>query len=193
MPSSEIDNLQIILELARAIKPKAVLDVGIGTGKYGLLFRDYLDGHWVGHAFHDPKTWKMTMIGIEIFKEYVTPVHEYLYDEIVIADAFEYFTNMNHLGHFDLIFMGDVLEHFPMGKGKALIDCFRDKWLREKGHLIISTPNFDTLINDERRAIFGNHNEVHRCRWTTEDFAKLIGFKIVAYTGKLLTVDMQKL
>lgn len=165
----------------------SILDVGVGTGKYGLLFRDYLDGHWAGHAFHDPATWEVTIIGIEIAPEYITPVHNYVYSGIWQGDAFKILTSAASQNCFDLVFLGDVIEHFEKDQGILLIKAIRDKWLRPRGHILISTPNFQTSIGNPKCAVFGNQHEIHRCRWYAPEFREF-GMASKIIEGKLLTV-----
>lgn len=187
MPSSDPSNISEIIKIVYSIKPNAILDVGIGTGKYGLLFRDYLDGHWAGNAFHDKTTWKLNLIGIEIFPQYITPVHEYIYTDIWIGDAYELLTKVSNQNCFDLVFLGDVLEHFEKEQGRLLLRAIRNHWLRPSGHILISTPNFKTQINNPSCAIFGNTHEVHKCRWYPDDF-KEFNLRMSVIEGKLLTV-----
>ena len=187
MPSSDPSNISEIVKIVSEIHPTNILDVGVGTGKYGLLFRDYLDGHWASHAFHDPKTWTLNLIGIEIHEQYITPVHNYIYSGILVGDAFEILVKSAPQNCFDLVFMGDVIEHFEKDKGIFLIKSIRDNWLCEHGHILISTPNFQTMINNPNSAIFGNQHEIHRCRWYTQEFHDFkMRYKIIE--GKLLTV-----
>ena len=188
MPSSEPGNLELILQIVRGFRPTSVLDVGCGGAKYGVLFRDYLDSHWVGNAFHDPSTWKMRMVGMDIWKEYITPVHEYVYDAIIIDDMVLYFAGTPK-EKFDLIFMGDVIEHVEKHVGiKVLQNC--KKHLTPNGMILLSTPNFATRMNDESLACFGNKHEVHRCRWEAKEFHSL-GFKCSVVEDHLLTVSLQ--
>lgn len=192
MPSSETDNIDYIIQTVRKLKPQSILDIGIGTGKYGLMFRDYLDGHWVGHAFHDPSTWTIRMVGVEIFHDYITPVHQYLYNEIWVGNIINYHPNEM----FDLIFMGDVIEHMPKEVGEMLLrKLFRH--LNPDGHIIISTPNFETasLKNPKpHHAVFGNQNEMHHSLWEAHDFLCL-GCTVnveVKVQGCLLTAIIRK-
>jgi len=189
MPSSEPCNIPIILEFLRRRSITSILDVGVGCGKYALLFREYLDGHWTGCAFHDPTTWKIRLIGVEAFPEYLTPVHEYLYDSILIGDYEEVIHKINQM--FDLMFFGDVLEHFNKGTALRLIheSC---QMLNPGGLMVISTPNFDTNLNPNRIGACENNYELHKCRLYPADF-NLPGFKIRIDEGRLLTVFMEKL
>jgi len=191
MPSSDHNTITPILEIIREIQPKTVLDIGVGCGKFGMLIREYIDGHWNQRAFHNPETWKTTLIGMEIWKDYITPAHEYLYDEIVICNAYKYLKECNHLGKFDLILMADVIEHFTKEEGRELIGILRDKWLTETGHLVIATPNFQTQINNESLAVFGNKHEVHRSRWAMQDFWNL-GMNFNILEGRHIIADLTR-
>ena len=187
MPSADPSNISEIIKIVYEIKPDSILDVGVGTGKYGHLFRDYLDGHWAGHAFHDPNTWTLNLVGIEVHEPYLTPVHDYIYTAIWKGDAFDILTKVGRQNCFDLVFLGDVLEHFDKEQGKQLIRAIRDNWLTAHGHILISTPNFKTMINDECRIIFGNVHEMHKCRWYAPEFRDF-KMKMKVTEAKLLTV-----
>ncbi len=43
MPTSHLYQISDILEIISLIRPRSVLDVGVGFGKYGLLAREYLE------------------------------------------------------------------------------------------------------------------------------------------------------
>ena len=193
MPSSDPCNIGRLLQMVRDLSPLNILDVGIGCGKFGMLFREYLDGHWVGRAFHSPETWRIRMIGLEIFPSYITPVHQYLYDDIIIMDAYKYFTDPGK-DKFDLIFMGDIIEHWEKEDGFTILRYIQQDWLTRGGAVIISTPNFRTRINDERigEKVFGNKHEVHRCQWTAKDFEGLEGFEISIHANRMLAVQLIK-
>lgn len=186
MPSSEPDNIPLILHYVRSVKPASILDVGCGCGKYGMLFREYLDGHWTGRAFHDKSTWKTRIVGLDIFAAYLTPVHQYVYDEVFIADYLKF----NSAEQFDLILFGDVVEHFELDVAKNILAKIASR-LTPKGSVVVSTPNFETRL-DRTVGAFGNVNECHRCRLYKEDF-QLPGFRVVSNANRLLTVFMERL
>ena len=50
MPSSRPNTIPTVIHLVRQIKPKSILDVGVGFGKWGHLFREYTD---INEAEHD--------------------------------------------------------------------------------------------------------------------------------------------
>ena len=191
MPSSDPSNISLIVKIAQELKPTSILDIGVGNGKYGVLFREYLDGHYQGHAFHDPKTWTLKMHGLEIFEEYLTTLHYYVYDKITVVDSVDYVRDYQGIMKYDLIFMGDFIEHLDKEVGRQLIQDLSKRLLKTGGALLISTPNFDTQIDNSECAVFGNLSEVHKCRWLPADFA-LAGFTTSIVEGKLLTVVMRK-
>ena len=108
MPASDHMTIPKVLSLVSALKPLSILDVGAGNGKYGFLFRESLDWNW-GRL--SPDTWQTTIDAIEIDKTYLTSIHYYIYDTVVQCDWLYYETERQY----DMIFMGDVLEHWPDG------------------------------------------------------------------------------
>jgi hypothetical protein len=51
MPSSRPTTIPVVIHLLRQIRPRSILDVGIGFGKWGHLFREYTD---INEAERDP-------------------------------------------------------------------------------------------------------------------------------------------
>ena len=43
MPSSAPDVIPAVVNLVWELAPRSILDIGAGNGKYGVLFRDYLE------------------------------------------------------------------------------------------------------------------------------------------------------
>ncbi len=130
MASSHQHQLSDILELIIRTNPDTLLDVGIGFGKYGFLAREYLE-LW---GTNDYRKWTKRIDGVEAFKEYLTPVHNYIYDNIYIGNALEILPELK--SKYDLILLIDVLEHFEYEEGRELIQLC----LQKGRNLIISTP-----------------------------------------------------
>ena len=147
------------MELIVNCDPKSVLDVGVGFGKYGFLSREYLE-LWDGRS--DYKNWKRQIDGIEVFSDYLTPVHNYIYDHIYQGNAFDVLPNLEK--KYDLILLIDVLEHFEQQQGyEILLEC-----IKHGKNMIISTPK---NIGNQKDA-FGNVFETHRFQWKKENFEK---------------------
>jgi hypothetical protein len=167
MPSSRPNTIPAVIHLVRQLKPNSILDVGVGFGKWGHLFREYTD---ILAAEHDPpryrrENWKVRIDGIEGHAPYLTPMHEYFYDKIHIGDACELLAN---LPPYDLIFLGDIIEHFDKAKGRKLL---REAYEHALKALIVTTPKYETA----QEGLCGNELERHRSLWSAKDFAEFPG------------------
>ena len=162
MPSSRPNTIPTVVHLIRQLKPRSILDVGIGFGKWGHLFREYTD---ILEAEHHPsryerKNWKIQIDGIEGFPQYITEMHRYLYSEIHIGDACEL---IHRLPRYDIIFMGDIIEHLQKKRGLQLL---RDSVAQANKAVIVSTPKYETAQGD----LCSNEMERHRSLWSARDF-----------------------
>src|SRR5947207_12741295 len=89
MPSSRPNTIPTVIHLVRQLKPKSILDVGVGFGKWGHLFREYTD---INESENDParyqrRKWRVRIDGIEGYAAYLTPMHRYLYNHLHIGNA----------------------------------------------------------------------------------------------------------
>jgi hypothetical protein len=162
MPSSRANTIPMVIHLLRQLKPRSILDVGIGFGKWGHLFREYTD---ILEAEREParyhrKNWRVKIDGIEGHAAYLTPMHEFLYNKIHIGDAKRL---MKKLPNYDLIFLGDIIEHFEKRTGRELL---RDAFARANRAVIVSTPKYETAQEN----LCGNELERHRSLWSAKDF-----------------------
>tara|TARA_Y100000034_G_scaffold91645_1_gene110602 strand:+ start:2966 stop:3520 length:555 start_codon:yes stop_codon:yes gene_type:complete len=179
MPSSRPDHLGALCNIVLKSKPKSVLDVGVGFGRFGLLCREYLDlwGQQNPAACHNPALWKTRVDGIEVFPAYIGPLQEMLYSTIHIGDAR---TVLPTLGHYGLIHLGDVIEHMPKAEGHAFL-----KVCRAKAKLVIVvTP----VVCRPQGASFGNVHETHHAGWTPQEFKVYPGASATAYGTVLMAV-----
>ncbi|PYM12667.1 MAG: hypothetical protein DME18_10840 [Verrucomicrobia bacterium] len=164
MPSSRPNVIPTVIHLVRQIKPRSILDVGIGFGKWGHLFREYTD---INEAEKDParyrrRNWRVRIDGIEGHAAYLTPAHRYLYNDVHVGDACVLIRN---LPRYDLIFMGDVIEHLEKAAGLKLL---RDAVKKANKAVILSTPRYETGQSD----LCGNALERHRSLWLAKDFSR---------------------
>src|SRR5437868_4061842 len=167
MPSSRPNTIPTIIHLIRQLKPRSILDVGIGFGKWGHLFREYTD---ILEAEHDPrryerKNWKVQIDGIEGFPRYITEMHRFLYNQIHIGNACEL---IRKLPSYDVIFMGDIIEHLEKNDG---VELLRQAIEKSKKAVIVSTPKDET----EQGELCANELERHRSLWSAKDFRKFNG------------------
>lgn len=152
MPSSNLYVWPRILHLvAEAVAPldtPAVLDVGPGCGKGGLLLREYVRRD-------------LRVDAVEAEQRYLEQ-HEWLwaiYDVIYHDDVCNLSTAT--LGEYDVVLLGDVLEHLDQDAGCALLE-------RIPGFVVIATPR-DFFQNPE--ADQGWPTERHRSQWSAETIA----------------------
>lgn len=165
MPTSDFHNLNTIVAVVAQLQPKRVLDVGCGFGKYGVLFREYLD---VWFERLNPGEWELRLVGIEGWERYRNPIHDFVYSEVLIGDATKIVPT---LGEFDLILIADVIEHLKHEDACALVaECFKRSPV-----VVISTP----LEFCEQGEILGNPYEVHRSSWQREDFPPDIAVRTI--------------
>ncbi|MEW6049845.1 MAG: class I SAM-dependent methyltransferase [Candidatus Zixiibacteriota bacterium] len=173
MPSSSAQQISTIVEIIRATKPKSVLDIGIGFGKYGFLCREYLE-LWDGRDRYND--WQTQIDGIEAFEEYVTPLHRLIYSNIHIGDALVAVPRLTT--YYDLILLIDVIEHFSIEDGQRLLrDC------AHRGRAcLVSTP----LEVSAQGSAFGNAYETHRSQWSRDHFAEFPEHIIIPNPQSLL-------
>ena len=156
MPTSHYYQIGKIVEIMLLLRPRSVLDVGIGYGKYGVLAREYLEFSLEEKPYEERR---IRIDGVEAFPEYVNAGHRYYYDTIYNGNALDI---IPLLGPYDLILIIDVLEHFTEEDGLALL-----KQCVAKGkHVLISSP----LDIGEQGAVFGNEFERHRFQWHKKHF-----------------------
>jgi len=156
MPSSRFDLIPLVLDLVTAWKPKSILDCGIGYGKYGALFREYLDIWDVSKPYDERK---VRIYGVEVFERYDNPIWQ-VYDKIFTQDILTILPLLSDLGKFDLLFLGDVIEHFTKEEGKRILTEI------EYDKLIVITPE----VVSQQGAVYDNPYEIHKSSWTIDDF-----------------------
>ena len=160
MPSSHHAHIVDALDFVRRINPMSVLDIGIGYGRWGFLFREFLD---VIQGRLDACDWKTRIDGIEIWEPYIGDYHRYIYDSIYIDNIVFFVDKMEN---YDLIFMGDVLEHISKGAATAVLD----KLFNKCKYLLLNIPIGKAWL--KQGALFGNPYETHVSAWEPQDFVK---------------------
>lgn len=161
MPSSYHGFLTDVIDFYCKIGPASVLDVGVGFGKWGLLFREY------GDIIKDrvfKKDWKRKIVGVEIYSKYITEVHQYIYDQILIGDIAKISETIDD---FDFIFCGDVIEHLKKDIAYKTINNL----IRKSKYLCIVIPLGGEWGQGESN---GNINESHLSVWEEKDFANCV-------------------
>ncbi|MBM3728767.1 MAG: class I SAM-dependent methyltransferase [Acidobacteria bacterium] len=176
MPSSDSNQIPAILKLVSEARPASILDLGIGWGKYGALFRLCLeDGH---PNVSDRRNWKLQIDGIEAFPEYVGDIQRAIYDRIILADVQQ---ALAQVGDYDVIFMGDVIEHLEKKAGYRLLNQLL---VKARQRVIIATPNGPYA----QEAIMGNAYECHQSFWSSRDFMVFEHYEIYCNRKTLIAV-----
>lgn len=167
------------MDLIWRTNPTSILDVGVGFGGNGVLFRQYTD---IRHGRY--KKWKTRIDGIEIFSGYKNPIWKYIYDKIFIGNALSLIQKMNN---YDIIFLGDILEHLTKDEALKLLNkCIKKA---NKSVIVITPATF--RHNLEAGLKWKNPHEVHRCFLEDKDFP--IGSEIERFgVQKLITIQRGK-
>src|ERR1041384_8549689 len=97
--------ISFVLDVILELEPRRVLDIGCGSGKYGVLAREYLPNAHID--------------GIEGFAKYITPVHQAVYDNVFEANALELVPKLD--GSYDLVMMIEMFEHLTPADGERLL------------------------------------------------------------------------
>lgn len=160
MPSSDPRLISPIMYEVLCKRPRSILDVGMGTGKWGALSREYLDIWWrISQTFDGLLHGTAIVDGIEVFPQYETLLWQ-AYNTVIVGDACEL---MPRMPWHDMIICVEVLEHIEREAGILLIK----QMLARCSSLIL------TYTNGDQEAAWGNVHEKHVSRWCEADLAAL--------------------
>lgn len=168
MPVSNPEHIPAVLHFVHAAEARSILDVGIGTGSYGLLLRQGLD---IGYGRIQPEEWQVKIDGVEIFPAYRNPVWDFAYSRVLMGDIRQL---LPALDHYDLILCNDVLEHFPRNEARQLVKALLGKCRV----LLATTPNREY----PQGAWGGNEAETHHSLLDRSDFAGLVAEVVTGVT-----------
>jgi len=163
MPTSPYAHIYTFVRYLDLIRPSSLLDIGLGNGRIGFIARDLLDV-MLGERYKKSDR-QVKIDGIEVFPDYIQKHQKEIYDDIYIGDAYQV---IDQLGHYDVIVLGDVLEHFEKKRAYSFLDkCFEhaDKYV------IIFIPLGEKWVQPE---IYGNPHEKHQSFWSQEEFEPMV-------------------
>jgi SAM-dependent methyltransferase len=148
MPTSEAWQIPWVCDVIARQRPRSVLDVGAGYGKYGLLAREY-----------SPAVERVDAIDVSR-PRYEGYDHVYVgdvtrLDDVLPADAPRY----------DLALFLDVIEHFEKPRGWAALEAIT----RRARRVLVTTP-----WGFRRQEIPGMPYETHRSGWLPWEFGARI-------------------
>ena len=146
MPYSSSNGKQYTIDLINRINPKTVLDIGAGSGTYAAYKKQ--GQHWSAIEIWQPNIDKFNLTS--------------LYDKVICGDA----RNID-FGVYDLVILGDVLEHMSKHEAQDLLDrCRKSKYV------IVSIP----LGHYPQEEYEGNPYEKHVTdNWSSEEFIQTFG------------------
>lgn len=155
MGLSPIDKFSVIIPAIQKINPNSILDVGCGFGLNGYLIRAFCE---VSYGRYQPDEWKTEITGIDIFENNITSFHKIIYNKIIVGNIL----NQDIPKEFDLVILGDIIEHFDKETGITLIKKLSSK----AKFLLITTPH----VFQEQGSLYGNDSEIHKSFWAKKDF-----------------------
>lgn len=152
-------------EISKEGKNISILDLGMGSGEFGLLVRS---------IFCD----KARLEGVEVWTKYKNPLWE-LYDKIIISDL----TKIK-IKQYDIILFIDVLEHLDRDEGERILDMIEQKATKA---IVISTP---TSLFPQGK-LWGNPYETHKYFWDESELIRR-GYKCLLSTQVQTFVEHPK-
>lgn len=154
MPGSSAKGKLQILEWRKELpKLKRVLDIGPGWGTYAKLIKQ------------KGEIWD----AVEIFEPYVEKYKlRKLYDNVFIEDALKFIPQ----DRYNLIILGDVLEHVAETDGEKLLKTM----LVNTDFLLVSLPlDLETKADQENEhEHWHNIHEKHLARWSNLNFLEVV-------------------
>ena len=163
MPTSPYIHIQTFVDYLLETRPSSLLDIGLGNGKLGFVARDLLDVMLGEH--YRREDWQTRIDGVEVFPDYIQGHQPQIYDNIYVGDAW---TLLPRLDTYDMIVLGDVLEHFDKQRAWAFLDICMN---RTQSHLILNLPLGEAW---EQPEIYNNPYEKHRSVWTWAELSPFV-------------------
>lgn len=166
MPFSQSSQISTIVGFMEHMNPASILDVGTGMGQYGYLARNNLESvnlfkvEGAQGSLRPKAEWRVRIDGIEAFPTYLTPVHDYIYNQIMVGDALDILPGIASASY-ELVIAVDILEHFTQPDGQRFLTELKRV---AKRAVLVSTPK--DFISQEIEA---NPYENHRSHWLKED------------------------
>lgn len=187
MPTSFHKHITDVIDYVIKKKPKSVLDIGIGHGKWGFLSREYLDIYGKGSNWK--KDTRATIInGIEVYEPYVTE-NKYIteiYDTIYIGQVEKVYYELNK--KYDLVYIMDVVEHLPKREGIKLLENL----IKDSKSVIVSVPLGNFLYKFKGENTYESHVSI----WEEKELMKYPNYlrhdiyPLICSNGKELKVGV---
>jgi hypothetical protein len=185
MASSFASQIPAITHLIGSLKPKTVLDIGKGFGKYGFLIHEYtgIDNQTkLDPARTMAEQSQVRVDAVEVDPDLMLPHLSQFYTKVHFGDVLKLYPG---LPKYDLIIMIDIIEHIEKEQTIPMLRHF----LEQGSNVIISTP-VDFFEQHLYESVFENHVS----HWTLKDF-KFLGFADVQYfdSGAVYLLSAKKI
>jgi len=164
MASSFSVQIPAIIYLIQQLRPKSILDIGKGFGKYGFLIHEYLgidNEKKINPALSLAEQSAVKIDAIEVDEDLMLPHLSQIYSTIYFGDVF---TIYKELPGYDLILMIDVIEHLNKGNALNMLRYFLEK----KSKILIATP-----LKFFEQELYESQYERHISHWSLKDFKNL--------------------
>lgn len=164
MASSFLSQVPQIIYLISQLKPKSILDIGKGFGKYGFLIHEYI-GIDNTKGLSPDKTMKeqsnVIIDAMEIDEQLFLPHLNQIYDKVYKGSILEMYSQ---LPNYDLLLMIDVIEHLNKDAALKMLEHFASRKIK----MIIATPE-----KYFHQHLYNSPYEEHISHWQLSDFRKI--------------------
>jgi len=121
MQRDALKTVELIVQIILKLNPESFLDIGVGSGKWGFLLREYTD-LWNGRVSRSK--WKSQIDGIEIYTPLLQDYQRAVYSRIYEGNAF---TLIEELHSYDFVWVFDLLSAFDKARGLELLKKAKEK------------------------------------------------------------------
>lgn len=173
MGTSYVNQIPVIVHVVQQLRPRRILDVGKGFGKYGMLLHEYVGLDPAARIDPARKLREQSRISIdavEVDPDLMLPHLDHAYDRIHRGAIEELYRD---LPRYDLVLMADVIEHVDKPAGVEVLRHF----VASGAVVVVSTP-----IAFFRQSLHQSRHEEHVSHWTERDF-RALGRVSTQYVG----------
>jgi 2-polyprenyl-3-methyl-5-hydroxy-6-metoxy-1,4-benzoquinol methylase len=164
MASSFADQIPVVVHVVQQLRPRTILDIGKGFGKYGFLLHEYLgiDTEALPEASRTlAEQSRLKIDAVESNPAYLWPHLSHAYGRVICGRIEELYEGLQG---YDLVLMLDVIEHLQKPDALRILQHF----LRDSATLIVSSPR--EFFQQE---LYASEDEHHVSHWTPSDFKGL--------------------
>ena len=159
MSSGTLKAVDLTVELILKLQPESFIDIGVGNGRWGFLFREYTD-LWAGRNMREQ--WKSQIDGIEIFAPIVQEHQRAMYKRIFVGNAY---TLIDELHSYDFVWAFDLMAAFEKQKGLEMLKKMKEK----TGMLLAVWQTLDEKVPVKSQTV--NPFDAKVSSWSQQDFA----------------------